>query len=126
MKDWKKRMLAVGLAVMVLTGCDVETENMPSGDNTEELNFRDLSDILSQIDTWSQSIQDENRSYRSCERFGLIETAASFDIVYDKVTRVVYTVSNSAYGSGDFTVLVDAEGKPLTYEAYIKGEGEEE
>lgn len=45
-----------------------------------------------------------------------IEKAVTYCIVYDKETRVMYAVSNGGRSYGVFTVLVDADGKPLLYE----------
>lgn len=45
-----------------------------------------------------------------------IEEAGIYEIVYDKETRVMYAVSYGVKNCGVFTVLVDADGKPLLYE----------
>jgi len=39
-----------------------------------------------------------------------------FYIVYQKDTKVMYSVSNWNYNRGNLTLLVDTEGKPLLYE----------
>lgn len=44
-----------------------------------------------------------------------IESTASYYIVYDKYTKVMYAVSDGAYNHGTFTLLVDANGNPLLY-----------
>lgn len=49
-------------------------------------------------------------------RMIVVEDAAGYYIVYDKYTKVMYAVSNSAYNNGNFTLLVDAAGNPLLYE----------
>ena len=36
-------------------------------------------------------------------------------IVYDKQTKVEYAISDGPYNRGNFTLLVDQEGKPLLY-----------
>lgn len=46
-------------------------------------------------------------------RMVIIEYTATYRIVYDRDTHVMYAV---AIESGVFTVLVDANGKPLLYE----------
>ena len=38
-------------------------------------------------------------------------------IVYDSQTNVEYWLSRDPYNSGSLTLLVDAEGKPLIYNA---------
>ena len=45
-----------------------------------------------------------------------VEAAGNYCIVYDKYTKVMYAVSNGGYNSGNFTLLVTADGKPLLYE----------
>lgn len=44
-----------------------------------------------------------------------IEDTASYCIVYDKYTKVMYAVSDGMYNYGTFTLLVDANGSPLLY-----------
>ena len=49
-------------------------------------------------------------------RFVRIEhNTAAYNVVYDKETRVMYAVSAGPHNYGHFTLLVDAEGKPLLY-----------
>lgn len=45
-----------------------------------------------------------------------VEEACDYCIVYDKYTKVMYAVSNGGYNSGNFTLLVTADGNPLLYE----------
>lgn len=40
---------------------------------------------------------------------------ATYYIVYDKYTKVMYAVSDGAHNHGTFTLLVDANGNPLLY-----------
>ena len=49
------------------------------------------------------------------DRFITINTEENFYIVYDTKTKVEYVISDGAYNHGTFTLLVDAEGKPLLY-----------
>lgn len=49
-------------------------------------------------------------------RFAVAERGNYWTVVYDKNTRVMYVVSDVAYNRGTFTVMVDADGKPLLYE----------
>ncbi len=39
-----------------------------------------------------------------------------YDVVYHKDTKVMYVVSHAHYNSGNFTVLVNADGSPMLYE----------
>lgn len=46
----------------------------------------------------------------------------AYRIVYHKETKVMYAVSAGTYNQGTFTVLLDSDGKPLTYkeEEYVR------
>jgi len=48
--------------------------------------------------------------------FVVIERSGNWKVVYHKKTKVMYAVSSSQYNYGTFTLLVDAEGKPLLWE----------
>lgn len=37
-------------------------------------------------------------------------------IVYHKETKVMYAISNGSYNQGTFTVLLNADGTPMTWE----------
>ena len=53
-------------------------------------------------------------------RFVMIETTALYNVCYDKETNVMYTLSKGYYTNGVFTVMVDANGKPLKYNPQAK------
>ena len=55
-------------------------------------------------------------------RFERVEYNFVWEIVADRETGVMYAVSRGGYNQGTFTVLVDADGKPLIYD---KGEQDE-
>ena len=59
-------------------------------------------------------VQEENCQYGN-SMFITVEQAKNWNIVYHNKTKVMYVVSNSAYNRGDFTLLVDADGKPMLY-----------
>lgn len=48
--------------------------------------------------------------------FVCVETTSIWKIVYHKETKVMYSVSNGLYNEGTFTLLVDADGKPMLWE----------
>lgn len=52
---------------------------------------------------------------KNVSRFVTVEETASWTVVVDKYTHVMYAVSLGDYNRGTFTLLVDAEGKPLIY-----------
>ena len=54
-------------------------------------------------------------------RFERVEYTGIWEIVADRETGVMYAVSRGDYNQGTFTVLVDADGKPLIWN---KGEQE--
>lgn len=47
--------------------------------------------------------------------FALIEKSYSYSIIYHKETKVMYAVSNNRT-DGIFTVLLNADGTPMTYD----------
>lgn len=49
-------------------------------------------------------------------RFVTVESTLIYKIVVDKETGVMYAVSYGGYNSGNFSLLVDREGKPLIWE----------
>lgn len=57
-----------------------------------------------------------NASILRGEKFFKISNERSFRVVYDKDTMVMYTVSEDKYNSGNLTLLVDKDGKPLLYQ----------
>lgn len=50
-------------------------------------------------------------------RFKRVEFTDSWEIVADGETGVMYAVSRGMYNQGAFTVLVDADGKPLIWDS---------
>jgi hypothetical protein len=54
---------------------------------------------------------------RTTSVFVTVENNMLFNIVYDKETRVMYSVSNFGNGSGVLTLLVNADGTPKLWEA---------
>jgi hypothetical protein len=56
------------------------------------------------------AVNDGDRSM-----FVLIEDGDTYRIVYHRDTKVMYVISAGIYNFGDFTVMVDEEGKPLLY-----------
>lgn len=60
----------------------------------------------------AESIVDDDASSRFVE----VEQSGIWSVVYDKDTKVMYTVSIGAYNGGNFTMLVNADGTPLLYE----------
>lgn len=63
-----------------------------------------------------------NEAKEPTERMVIAESLGDYYIVYDKDTKVMYSVSNGVYNRGTLTLLVDADGKPLLYTE----EGEDE
>lgn len=61
-------------------------------------------------------IADFNNTNKN-SMFVAVEAGPYWLIVYDKHTKVMYTVSDSYEnkGSGVFTVLVNADGSPILY-----------
>lgn len=49
-------------------------------------------------------------------RFMMVEKNNIWEVVVDRETKVMYAVSIGSYNKGTFTLLVDADGKPLLWE----------
>lgn len=81
-----KKMIAVLLLAIMLTGCGE----------------------VSPVEKAEESVE--------ISRFIEIERAIGWKIVADKETGVMYAVSNGGYNMGNFTLLVDENGKPLIWE----------
>jgi len=61
----------------------------------------------------SSSESDAEKS--NPKRFVLVEHTWDYEIMVDRETRVMYVMSNGSYNHGTFTVMVDENGKPLTW-----------
>ena len=55
--------------------------------------------------------------------FVLIEKTAYYKIVYHRDTKVMYAISYGGYNTGNFTVMLDPNGKPLLYQEGRTDEG---
>lgn len=62
-----------------------------------------------------QKIINERKSTDE-SMFVCVEETYRWIIVYNKDTKVMYAVSNGGHNSGNFNVLVDAQGKPMLWE----------
>lgn len=45
-----------------------------------------------------------------------VERTTYWSVLYHKDTKVMYVVSKGGYNSGNMTVMLDADGKPLLWE----------
>ena len=59
---------------------------------------------------------DDTKDDINTSIFVEVETNSLFKIVYHKDTKVMYTISKGYYNQGTFTVMLDADGKPMLYE----------
>ena len=57
----------------------------------------------------------EKNTHLGNSDFVMVESTDDFYIVYHKETKVMYAVSGSSYNHGNFTLLVNADGTPMTY-----------
>lgn len=57
----------------------------------------------------------EKNTHLGNSDFVMVESTDDFYIVYHKETKVMYAVSDSSYNHGNFTLLVNADGTPMTY-----------
>ena len=68
----------------------------------------------SNVTVETEAQQNENSS-ETTSMFVVVETTGIWKVVYHKETRVMYAVSYGGYNSGTFTLLVDSDGKPMTW-----------
>lgn len=47
--------------------------------------------------------------------FSIVEKTKDFYVVYDKQTKVMYTVSDGVHNRGTFVMLVNSDGSPKLY-----------
>ncbi len=59
----------------------------------------------------SDGMDEESRADAS-KMFVKVAYCGSFDIMYDKDTKVMYTVSSPGYPYGNVTLLVNSDGTP--------------
>lgn len=55
---------------------------------------------------------DEEPHAGISKMFTKVETCGSFEVVYDKDTKVMYVVSSASYNCGNVTLLVNSDGTP--------------
>lgn len=60
-----------------------------------------------------ESVNDNKQNETSM--FVEIERTDSWKVVYHKETKVMYAVSFGGYNSGNFTLLVNADGSPMLW-----------
>lgn len=48
--------------------------------------------------------------------FVMVEDGSSYDIVYQRETKVMYAISDGVYNGGTVTLLVNADGSPMLWE----------
>ena len=82
-----KKLLFIFVLVFMLTGCETASTEKESEQKPENMSI-----------------------------FCHLETGPTWRVVYHRDTKVMYVVSNGGYNLGTFTLLVDADGKPLLYE----------
>lgn len=62
--------------------------------------------------------QDVEKSYNDEKpsMFVVVEQTSSWEIVYHKETKVMYSVGMGSYNRGDFTLLVNPDGTPMIWD----------
>lgn len=76
-----------------------------------------VSLLVCSCDLTPPMVAREYETKDNTSRFVIVENASSWLVVYDKETLVMYTVSDYGEGRGVFSVLVDADGKPLLWKS---------
>jgi hypothetical protein len=63
-----------------------------------------------------QYAQEEQKSENETSMFVVVERTMTWNVVYNKTTKVMYAVSIGSYNRGTFTMLCDKDGKPQLWE----------
>ena len=63
-----------------------------------------------------QYTQDERKPENEKSMFIVVERTMTWNVVYNKTTKVMYVVSCGKYNCGTFTMLCDKDGKPQLWE----------
>ena len=74
--------------------------------------------VLAMVGCEAATVEKESQkesTEESTSMFVLVETASTWRIVYHRESKVMYAVSNGGYNTGTFTLLVDADGKPMIW-----------
>lgn len=66
-----------------------------------------------------QYVQDERKSEIEESMFVIVERTMTWNVVYNKTTKVMYAVSNDYYNGGTFTMLCDKDGKPQLWKGSV-------
>ena len=61
------------------------------------------------------SVVEEAPQQSKTSMFVEVEDSVTFSVVYHKETKVMYTISKGSHNYGSFTLLVNADGSPMTY-----------
>ena len=94
MQQRLKLMVVVLVVLMLLTGCGAKMKKESDTKNQDDVSM-----------------------------FVVLEVGVTYKIVYHQETKVMYAISNGGYNSGTFTVMLDADGKPLLYKEDPDEEG---
>lgn len=76
--------------------------------------FLCLISMVSLVGCVEQEVETEITS--SSSMFVKVENSESWYVVYHKDTKVMYVVSKGGYNCGNFTLMVDEDGKPLLWQ----------
>jgi hypothetical protein len=63
-----------------------------------------------------QYAQDERKPENEKSMFIVVERTMTWNVVYNKTTKVMYAVSSGGYNAGTFTMLCDKDGKPQLWD----------
>lgn len=70
-----------------------------------------LAVVVLTVSGCSDGMDEEPRADTS-KMFTRVETCGSFEVIYDKDTKVMYVVSLASYNCGNVTLLVNSDGTP--------------
>lgn len=95
-----KKVITILCICLLLTGCGEVAES--ANEATYETESED------------KQMEDTNM-FVYVQRHDFFE-GRDYDVVYHKDTKVMYAISHGKYNTGNFTLLVNADGTPMVYE----------
>ena len=103
-----RRFLGMIIFALTVTGCIIFVIWNIRDNNTVSVE-RNAGSIIS-----GESTAEDTESM-----FVYIQECDSYDVVYQKDTKVMYAISSGTYNHGTFTLLVNADGSPMIYEGEV-------
>ena len=71
--------------------------------------------VLTIVCGCSCGASQQEESLNEVSMFVVVEQGNCYQIVYHKDTKVMYAISRGGYNSGNFTIMLNADGTPMVW-----------